>query len=258
MPDVLGKLVEDAISRVNAGYYDVRESVNNDPVSLKRVIQSAQNNAIIAEIKPISPARGPLRPGIDPVEAAVKLAKGGAVALSVLTEPDNFGGSVEFLRRIRATVNLPLLMKDIIVHKAQIEAGRKFGADCILLIESVFQKYSIAPADDLIREAHRNQLEVLLEVHNEDELGKALRSEADIIGINNRNLATLETDLHTTTRLLGTINQRADKILISESGFETADYIRKMKGANVDGFLIGSSIMLSQDLESKVREFVLA
>jgi indole-3-glycerol phosphate synthase len=258
MPDVLGKLVEDAISRVSAGYYDVRGSVKYDPVSLKRVIQSAEDNAIIAEIKPISLALGPLRPGIDPVEAAVKLAKGGAVALSVLTEPDNFGGNVEFLRRIRAKVTLPLLMKDIIVHKAQIEAGRKFGADCVLLIESVFPKYSIAPEDDLIREAHRNQLEVLLEVHNEEELGKALRSEADIIGINNRNLATLETDLHTTTRLLGTINQRADKILISESGFETANDIRKMKVANVDGFLIGSSIMLSQDLESKVREFVLA
>ncbi len=258
MPDLLKKLIDDATRRVDAGYYDIREDVKHIPLSLKRVIQYAENNAIIAEIKPISPALGPLRPGIDPVEAAVKLAKGGAVALSVLTEPDNFGGNIEFMRRIRAKVNLPLLMKDIIVHRAQIQAGKKTGADCVLLIESVFSKHSIDSLDHLVKEAHGNQLEVLLEVHTEDELGKAMESEADIIGINNRNLTTLETDLDTTTRLLGKIGQRAGKVLISESGFETASDIQKVKPAIVDGFLIGSSIMLSQDLESKVREFVLA
>ncbi len=258
MPDVLSKLIDDAIRRVDAGYYNIREDVKHIPLSLKRVIRYAENNAIIAEIKPISPALGPLRPRIDPVEAATKLAKGGAVALSILTEPDNFGGNIEFMRRIRAKVNLPLLMKDIIVHRTQIQAGKKTGADCVLLIESVFSKHSIDSLDHLVKEAHGNQLEVLLEVHTEDELGKALESEADIIGINNRNLTTLETDLDTTTRLLGKIGERAGKVLISESGFETASDIRKVKPAIVDGFLIGSSIMLSQDLESKVREFVLA
>ncbi len=258
MPDILTKLIDDAIRRVNIGYYDVKGSVKHAPLSLRRVIKSAEKNAIIAEIKPISPALGPLRPEIDPVEAAVKLAKGGAVGLSVLTEPDNFGGNIEFMRRIRTKVNLPLLMKDIIVHRAQIQAGRKTGADCVLLIQSVFSKHSIDSLDHLVKEAHENQLEVLLEVHTEDELGKALESEADILGINNRNLTTLETDIDTTTRLLGKIGQRAGKVLISESGFETASDIRKVKPAIVDGFLIGSSIMLSQDLESKVREFVLA
>ena len=110
----------------------------------------------------------------------------------------------------------------------------------------------------MIHEAHDDQLEVVLEVHTEQELQMALASEADIIGVNNRNLATLETDISTTVRLVGGLNQRGGKALISESGFENASDLRKVKPAIVDGFLIGSSIMLSEDLESKVREFVLA
>ncbi len=258
MPDFLSKLINDARNRIRSGYYYVNESLEHRPISLKRVIKSAHGNAIIAEIKPISPALGPLRPEIDPVEAAVELMKGGAVALSILTEPDNFGGSLENLRRIRSHVNIPLLMKDIIVDKAQIQAASKIGADCILLIESVFSKHGIASLEDMIDKAHRSRLEVLLEVHNEEELSRALKSHADIVGVNNRNLATLQIDLHTTTRLMSGIAQRGDKVLISESGLETADDIRKLKSTAVDGFLIGSSIMLSQDLESKVREFVLA
>lgn len=257
MPDILAKLVHDATARVAAGYYNTTENVTHSPISLKRAIQSAEANAIIAEIKPVSPALGPLRPDLDPVEVAARLAKGGAAGLSVLTEPDNFGGNIDFLPRIRANVKLPLLMKDIIVDKTQIQAGSKLGADAILLIESAFDQNTNL-LTDLIQEAHLNHLEVLLEVHSHDEFGRALTSEADIIGINNRNLRTLETDLNTTTRLLRQIDHRTSKPIISESGFETADDVRKMLTAAVNGFLIGSSIMLSQDLESKVREFVLA
>jgi indole-3-glycerol phosphate synthase len=258
MPNLLTKLIEDAERRVHTGYYDIREAVEHEPVSLKHALKSSQGNAIIAEIKPTSPALGPLRPNVDPVDAAIKLAKGGAVALSVLTEPDNFGGKIEYLRRIRQNVNLPLLMKDIIIHGSQIQAGKKSGADCILLIESVFSAHPTPSLESLIHEAHQEQLEVVLEVHSGDELQKALGSEADIIGVNNRNLATLETDINTTARLVGMINQRAGKALISESGFESANDIRKLKLATVDGFLIGSSIMRSGNLETKVREFVLA
>ena len=132
------------------------------------------------------------------------------------------------------------------------------GADSVLLIESVFTLHPSPSIEELIHEAHNDHLEVVLEVHTEKELRKALASEADIIGVNNRNLATLETDISTTMRLVGGLDQRAGKALISESGFENANDLRKVKTAIVDGFLIGSSIMLSEDLESKVREFVLA
>jgi indole-3-glycerol phosphate synthase len=195
---------------------------------------------------------------LDPKDAAVQLARGGATSLSVLTEPDNFGGSMANLRRIREKVDLPLLMKDIIVDKTQIHAGRRAGADCILLIESVFSTGNEPSLEGLLRDAHDSRLEVLLEVHTEEELEKALGREADIIGLNNRNLATLETNLNTTTRLLRRINNGFRKPVISESGFENANDIRKVKSIAVHGFLIGSSIMLSNDMERKVREFVVA
>ena len=258
MPDFLNKLIEDAKKRVQDGYYDFQEEVPHRQVSLKRAVKSAQRNAIIAEIKPVSPARGPLRPDIDPINAAKQMEAGGAVALSVLTEPDNFGGSLRSLRQIREHIQLPLLMKDIIIHEKQIEAGKKVGADGILLIESAFSKYPIASLSRMIHFAHDSQLEVLLEVHYGDELRRALNSEADLVGLNNRNLSNLETDLTTTARLIAEADRQTDKVLISESGFESAEDIRKVKTAKVDGFLIGSSIMLSEDLERKVREFVLA
>jgi indole-3-glycerol phosphate synthase len=258
MPDLLDKLIDDATKRIAAGYYDIKYPIEHEPLSLRRAIRAAQKNAIIAEIKPASPSLGPIRPTANPVETAVSLANGGAVALSILTEPDNFGGNIENLQRIRAKVNLPLLMKDIIIDDAQIHAGRKAGADCILLIESVFSKCPFVSLNDMINKAHQNKLEVILEVHNKIELEKALKSEADIVGINNRDLATLHTDINTTIRLLDEGSRPGDKMLISESGFETADDIRRVKLAPVAGFLIGSSIMLSPDLESKVREFVFA
>ena len=162
------------------------------------------------------------------------------------------------MRKVRERVTLPILMKDIIIHEKQIEAARKVGADCVLLIETAFSKYLIASLNRLIRYAHESELEVLLEVHSEDEFERALKSEADIVGVNNRNLSTLEINLNTTLRLMAKAELQGDKVLISESGFESAEDIRKVKPARVDGFLIGSSLMVSDDLERKVREFVLA
>lgn len=258
MDDFLRKLIDDAKKRIENGYYEIYDDVHHQPVSLKKAIKSAKNNAVIAEIKPISPARGPLCPSIDPVDAALKLERGGAVGLSILTEPDNFGGRLENLRRVRSRVKLPLLMKDVIVDRTQIEAGKKTGADCILLIESVFSERSANVQRDLIDLAHEHGLEVLLEVHSEDEFSRALSYDADIVGINNRNLATLETDLNTTKRVLAGREFNSEKVVISESGLETTTDVRYMKSAHVDGFLVGSSIMLSEDMERKVRELVLA
>jgi indole-3-glycerol phosphate synthase len=258
MPDFLAKLIDDARNRVRDGYYDVTDHSSHQPVSLKRAIKSAERNAIIAEIKPASPSRGPLRPEVDPIKAAERLVDGGAIALSILTEPDNFGGSLENLRKVREHVTLPLLMKDVIIHERQIEAARRMGADCILLIEPIFSKYPISSLARMIRYAHESSLEVLLEVHSEDELNRALNSEADLIGLNNRNLSTFETNLETTIRLMAKAKEHAGKVMISESGFESAEDIRRVKPTRVDGFLIGSSIMLAEDWERKVRAFVLA
>ncbi len=161
------------------------------------------------------------------------------------------------LLRVRSRTNLPILMKDIIIDNKQITTARNGGADCILLIHSIFSE--IRPQSSLnklMKAAHELQLEVLLEVHNENEFQDALSSSAEIIGVNNRNLRTLKIDLDTTARIL-TNSKSTQKTIISESGLETADDIRRIK-SSVDGFLIGSSIMLSENPESKVREFVLA
>ena len=258
MPDFLAKLIEDARKRVRVGYYDVLNVIAHYPVSLQRAIKSAERNAIIAEIKPVSPSRGTLRPDIDPVRAARRMADGGAVALSILTEPNNFAGSLENLRKVRQHVDLPLLMKDIVIDERQINAARKCGADSVLLIESVFSKYPISSLPRMIRRVHEFGLEVVLEVHDQDELKRALNSEADLIGLNNRDLSTLETRLDRTIELMRAAAGKHEKVLISESGFQSAEDIRRAKLAGVDGFLIGSSLMLADDLERKVREFVLA
>ena len=258
MPDFLDKLIDDARKRVHDGYYDVKYHLSHQPVSLKRAIKSAERNAIIAEIKPTSPSRGRLRLEVDPIKAAKRLVNGGAIALSILTEPNNFGGSLENLRKLREHVALPLLMKDIIIHEQQIEAARRTGADCILLIEPIFSKHPISSLARMIRYAHDSNLEVLLEVHRDDEFDRALNSEADLVGLNNRNLSTLKTNLETTIHLMAKANEHTDKVVISESGFESAEDIRRVKPTRVDGFLIGSSIMLADDWERKVREFVLA
>jgi indole-3-glycerol phosphate synthase len=258
MADFLSKLVDDARKRVREGYYEVKEQTSHKPKSLKRAVKSAERNAIIAEIKPASPTRGQLRPEIDPIRTAERMEEGGAIALSILTEPENFAGSLENLRRVRGHISLPILMKDIIVHEKQIEAARSIGADSILLIEPIFSKYPISSLARMIRYSHESQLEVLLEVHNEDELKRALESETDLVGLNNRDLTTLKTDLDTTSRLMTKATANTEKVLISESGFESAEDIRRVKPTRVDGFLIGSSIMLADDVERKVREFVLA
>lgn len=258
MPDFLAKLVDDARKRVQSGYYDSEKEIPHKPVDVKASIKSSERNAIIAEIKPASPSHGPLRPQIDPVHAATEMMNGGAVALSILTEPDNFSGSLENLRKVREHIQLPLLMKDIIIHENQIEAARRIGADIVLLIEPIFSRYPISSLARLIRRAHESHLQVLVEVHGEQELKRALNSEADIVGLNNRDLSTLKTNLETTLRLAPKRRERNGKLLISESGFESAEDIRRVKPAGVDGFLIGSSIMRADDLEMKVREFVLA
>jgi len=258
MHDLLAKLVSDARDRVRNGYYEVKEGSSHEPISLKRAVKSAERNAIIAEIKPASPSHGTLRREIDHIRIAGRMADGGAIALSILTEPNNFGGSLDSLGRVREHVKLPLLMKDIIIHEKQIEAAKLTGADSILLIEPVFSKYPISSLARMIRLAHESKMEVLLEVHQEDELKRALNSEADLVGLNNRDLSTLETNLDTTIRLMTKVPPHPGKILVSESGFESAEDIRRVKPSRVDGFLIGSSIMLAEDIERKVHEFVLA
>lgn len=209
-------------------------------------------NAIIAEIKCASPSRGIIRRNVDfPMMAGV-LEQGGCTALSVLTEPYFFGGTAQDIGRVKSAVNLPVLRKDFIIDERQIAESLALGADAVLLIAAVLKNR----LPDFIDTALGAGLEPLVEVHTADEAKEVLATRAPLVGVNNRNLATLAID-RSTTRILSEQIRKAGRIIISESGMRSADDIREMK-PYCDAFLIGSSIMSADQPGKKLEEFVCA
>jgi indole-3-glycerol phosphate synthase len=229
------------------------EPSRNNHTSLIKAIQERDGrNAVIAEIKCASPSRGIIRRNVDMAQMAGVLAGAGCIALSVLTEPYFFGGKGQDIPLVKSTVNIPVLRKDFIIDDRQIAESRALGADAVLLIASVLGKRLPAFVDMAI-DYH---LEPLVEVHNAAEAESALDTRATLIGINNRNLATMTIDRSTTRILSGTIRGKG-KLIISESGMRSADDVREMKGY-CDAFLIGSSIMSDKQPGKKLEEFVCA
>jgi indole-3-glycerol phosphate synthase len=253
MADFMDTLVKEAVERLKNGYYRTAIHLNVQKLSLKNAIINCQHAPIIAEIKPSSPSRGCLRHITSPVDVAKAMEAGGAVGISVLTEPKRFGGSLQALAYVKRSVGIPVLMKDIIVDKAQIEAAAHIGADAVLLIHGAVA----VKVDELIEFAHSLGLEVLLETHTIGELKAALETEADMIGINNRDLKTLKVDLGVTARILAETHPNG-RIVISESGIENADHVRFLRRCGANAFLVGSSIMLADDIGQMVRELVMA
>ena len=221
---------------------------------MKKVISQSQHASLITEVKFSSPALGNIRKISDPVEIAIKMVDGGATALSVLTQPYLFHGSPEFFMKIRNKVKIPMLMKDITINKIQIDAAKNMGADYFLLIQSLFDKKLIPDMDELIDYGHKNGLKVLVEAHTLEEFDNASNTNADIIGINNRNLDTLKIDLNTTKHIL----EKSDysKIVISESGIRTQEDIRFLHKCGADAYLVGSSIMQTDDIQTAVQNLV--
>jgi indole-3-glycerol phosphate synthase len=209
-------------------------------------------NAVIAEIKCASPSRGTIRRNVDMAMMAGALAGSGCVALSVLTEPYFFGGTAQDIARVKSAVSIPVLRKDFIINEQQIAESRALGSDAVLLIAAVL-KERLPVFVDL---ALDYGLEPLVEVHDATDVKTALATRAELIGINNRNLATLTID-RSTTRLLSESIRSAGRTIVSESGMRSADDIREMK-PYCDAFLIGSSIMTHERPEKKLEEFVCA
>jgi indole-3-glycerol phosphate synthase len=221
--------------------------------SLIDAIQNSNGrNAVIAEIKCASPSRGIIRRNVDMAMMAGALAGSGCVALSVLTEPYYFGGTVQDIPRVKSAVSIPVLRKDFIIDEQQIAESRALGADAVLLIAAVL-KERLPLFVDLAQEY---DLEPLVEVHNAKEVKTALATSAELIGINNRNLSTLTID-RSITRLLSKGIRSAGRLIVSESGMQSADDIREMK-PYCDAFLIGSSIMEHKLPQKKLEEFVCA
>lgn len=252
---VLEKLVENSRRAISEGVYDSTKPHENSGINLVKSIRESQHAPVIAEVKFASPSEGQIRTNADPADIACQMEKGNAVALSVLTQPYSFGGSPENLSRIRQSVNIPILMKDIIVDQKQIEAGANMGADYILLIEEVFE--STSKRDELIDTAHSQGLGVILESHKKEKFESSLDSKADIVGINNRNLDTLEISLETTESVMAT-SPECKVPVISESGISKPEDIRRMRASGADAFLVGTSIMKSDNIRQAVERLVSA
>ena len=258
MGDFLDKLAKTAEKNFKSGYYKDLSSISRVKASLKQKILSEKIAAVISEIKSASPSAGIIRKSIDPNKIAKSMEKGGAIGLSVLTEPTYFNGSLTTLKKARGSVKLPILMKDIILFPSQIVAANKVGANAVLFIQALFDRgYCDHKLEEMIDLAHSKELEVLLETHNQKEFKSAIETTADLVGINNRDLGSLKINLNTTKKILENESNK-NKIVISESGINTAADLSFLHSFGVDAFLIGSAIMKSRDIQEKVREFVLA
>ncbi len=248
VPGVLGQI---ALERV----LDYK-NVETKPLDLLNIPQRpsfyealrGEQLSVIAEVKRASPSLGVIA-DLNPVEAACAYWRGGAAALSILTEPRHFAGSLAHLEAVSSVAPLPLLRKDFTVHPAQLSEAKRAGASAVLLIVAVLGEHLQAYLDL----AERLELDALVEVHAEAELDLALSSSAEIIGVNNRDLRTLEIDLNNAPNLIQKARGEGfTGLLVAESGYSTPEQIRDLQGV-ADAVLIGSSVASSGDLEVAIK-----
>jgi indole-3-glycerol phosphate synthase len=213
-------------------------------------VSETGDNALICEIKRKSPSAGDILIGADPLSVARDYERGGAACLSILTDMPSFGGTIADLEAVRGTVQIPILRKDFIIDPIQILESRAVGADCILLILSALDD---SLATELQSTARAAGLDILVEVHDEDELERAMNLHADLIGINNRNLKVMKTDLGTSERLAPSAASHA---MVSESGVRTPGDISRLRRSGFTRFLIGESLMKETNREQAARLLV--
>ena len=252
MSDILNKILavkadEVAAAKKQRDLYSLRREVESDlearqdirgfERSLRERI-AAGHAGIIAEVKKASPSKGVLRPDFQPAAIAQSYAGHGAACLSVLTDVQFFQGSVDYLRQARAACSLPVIRKDFIVDPYQVYEARAMGADAILLIVSALDHGLMAELEAC---AHDLGMDVLVEVHDGEELTAALKLKTPLVGINNRNLRTFEVSLDTTLGLLPRIPQ--DRLVVTESGIMGPADVKRMRDANVHAFLVGEAFM---------------
>jgi indole-3-glycerol phosphate synthase len=204
--------------------------------------------SFICEYKKASPSKGDIRQDLSPEDAVRMYEQGGARALSVVTEEDFFKGELGFIQRVRETVDLPVLRKDFIFEEIQITETACAGADCILLIASVLEDH----LDSFVKISHESDLDVLVEVHSKDELDNALNTEADMIGVNNRDLTTFEVSLEITKDLSRYMDR--DRIFVSESGISAREDVEYLESCGAAAVLIGETLMKSTDIPRTLNE----
>lgn len=237
-----GQLMEQALEALMSN--PVRGFVNSMQKKL-----DANQAAVIAEVKKASPSKGVMRENFIPAEIAKSYEIAGASCLSVLTDIDFFQGSDEYLKQARAACTLPVIRKDFIVDTYQVYEARAMGADCILLIVAVLSDEQMAKLYQLALDL---KMDVLIEVHDETELHRALPFGATLVGINNRNLRNFDTSLATTIDLLEQIPN--ERIVVTESGIHTAEDVKLMRDHEVHAFLVGEAFMRAEDPGSELKK----
>ena len=252
MSDILDKIVavkreEMAAARALHSEAALREmaAVQSAPRGFAAALRAkvaAGLPAVIAEIKKASPSKGVIREHFVPAEIAASYARHGAACLSVLTDERFFQGHADYLRQARAACALPVLRKDFMIDPYQVLEARAMGADCILLIAACLSDAQMAELEACAMDL---ALDVLVEVHNGDELDRALRLKTPLLGINNRNLRSFEVTLDTTLSLLPRVP--ADRLLVTESGISGRADVQRMRAANVHAFLVGEAFMRATD-----------
>jgi indole-3-glycerol phosphate synthase len=250
----LRHLVENSYKAIDQGAYQIKHPAStHNVISLRNAISSCPRSPLITEVKFSSPSQGEIRKKIRPAVIAKQMAGSGAIGISILTQPYLFDGSIEYFIAFRkAVTNIPLIMKDIIVSTVQVDAGKQAGADCILLIKSVFDRDLAEDSMEKLAEyAKKRDLQVLAEVHTEEEFGEVLNAKYDLVGINNRNLDNLQVDITNTEKLLKKHNKGA-RTIVSESGINRPADIQYLRSVGADAFLIGTSIMRARDIPGKI------
>ncbi len=262
MSDILNKIIEYKreeieLSKKRWPLVDVEEHAKE--MSSTRGFTNALRNkieqgkfALIAEIKKASPSKGLIREDFDPIELARAYEAGGAACLSVLTDTPSFQGRPEYLTQARQAVNIPALRKDFMIDPYQMATARAWGADCVLLIMACLE---LSLAKELNEAAKSWDMDVLVEVHNAQELELALEIDTPLIGINNRDLKIFETKLETTEQLAPSIHK--SKIVISESGIKSHEDLIRLEKVGVKTFLVGESLMRHQDVKAATEKLLL-